>query len=68
MKKDMMLQLTAGTATLILGIVTVIYGVRFLLDETKGNVPACTILFLCCMAATAASLLIWKHNMSKYQK
>lgn len=68
MKKDLLLQVLAGAVSIILGTMTLIYGVRFLLDESKGNVATCIILLLCCMASFLACVLICKHNMKKYRK
>ena len=68
MKKDLMLQILAGVAAIILGIATTVYGFRFLQDETKGNIPTCILLLFCCMAAVLVCFLIWKHNMKKYKK
>lgn len=68
MKKDLLLQIMAGLAAVILGIAAMVYGIRFLQDETKGNIPTCIILILCCMAEVLVCLLIRKHNMKKYKK
>lgn len=68
MKKDLLLQIMAGIAAVVIGIATVVYGVRFLQDETKGNIPTCIILILCCLGAVLACFLIWKQNMKKYKK
>lgn len=68
MKKDLLLQIMAGLATVALGIATTMYGIRFLQDETQGNVPTCIILLLCCMSAVLVCFLIWRHNMKKYKK
>ena len=68
MKKDLSVQIIAGTIAIILGIYTVIYGIRFLADESQGNVRTCLMLLLCCAASITVCSIITIKNTKKYKK
>lgn len=67
MKKDLAVQVIAGLVTLIFGVGTLRYGIRFYADETKGNVRTCLLLLLCCAVSVAVSVIISVKNAKKYR-
>ena len=68
MVQNLITQIIISFISLILGIYTIIYGVRFLFDQTQGNIPTCLILILFSTISLVACIFISLRNARKYRK
>ena len=68
MRKAYLAQALTGAAAIIAGVFTAIYGCRYLMDETKGEIGTCVMLTLCCAVLCAACAALTVVNAVRASK